>query len=185
MSKVSWVAIFSSAIALGSAFLPSSGYAGESASAATPVSVNTQNKRIYFILGSLIRSIPVSDLEIFAAEGVARGDIGNLLKFGKVDAQNLRDQLNKEYLLDFLLVSQALNDSVGVALLSKLGEGVHPLRNTSTSVQALRSAIVKSLEDDNALTPLEVLKNIPVDMAVEIDVILKMKDELTALFPQE
>jgi hypothetical protein len=185
MLKVSWIALFSSAIALGSAYLPARGYAGEHSVTSAPANANTQDKRIYFILGPLIRSISVSDLEIFAGKGIARGDIGNILNFGKLEPQNLRDQLNKEYLLDFVAVSQALNDSVGVALLSKLGEGVHPLRNKATSVQALRSALVMSLEDDNALTPLEVLKNLPVDMAVEIDVILKMKDELTGLFPQE
>lgn len=141
-----------------------------------------QDKRLYFIYGPLIRSISVKDIEIFAQRGIANGDIGNILKFGKIDANALRGQLTKEYTLDLVETTNILNNAVGVAILNKLGEAVHPHLTRTASAQAVRSAIVLSLQDDNKLTPLEVLKNLPVDMDVEIEAVLKLKDELAGAF---
>lgn len=171
-----------STLALGSMLLPSCKRKVDATIESTNTNYTLQDKRIYFIYGSLIRSVSVSDLEKFASRGVANGDIGNIIKFGKLDAKALRAQLNKEYQLDFVETSKILNNQFGVAVLNKLGDAVHPHLTKTASVQAVRSAIVMSLQDDNKLTPLEVLKNLPVDMDVEVDVVLKMRDELSALF---
>ncbi|MEN9810179.1 MAG: hypothetical protein RLZZ488_1746 [Pseudomonadota bacterium] len=171
-----------STLALGSMLLPSCKRKVDATIESTNANYTLQDKRIYFIYGSLIRSVSVSDLEKFASRGVANGDIGNFIKFGKLDANALRAQLTKEYNLDLVETSTILNNQFGVAVLNKLGDAVHPHLTKTASVQAVRSAIVMSLQDDNKLTPLEVLKNLPVDMDVEVDVVLKLKDELAALF---
>jgi hypothetical protein len=141
-----------------------------------------QDKRIYFIYGALIRSISVRDLELFAEKGIANGDIGNILKFGKLDSDALRKQLTKEYALDLVETSNILNNPVGVAILNKLGDAVHPHLTRTGSAQAVRSAILASLQDDNKLTPIEVLRNLPVNLDVEVDAVLKLKDELADVF---
>jgi hypothetical protein len=148
----------------------------------TESNFSVQEKRIYFIYGPLIRSVSVQDLEDFAAQGIAKGDIGNLIKFGRLDSNVLRAQLSKEYELDLVETTNILNNSLGVAILTKLGDAVHPHLTKTASVQAVRSAIVMSLQDDNKLTPIEVLKNLPVDMDVEVETVLKLKDELGAFF---
>lgn len=142
----------------------------------------TEGRRLYFIYGPLIRSISVNDLENFATKGIAAGDIGNIIQFGKLDAQQLRGQLSKEYALDFVDTTNILNNPVGVAILSKLGDAVHPHKTKTAAVQAVRAAIVQSLQDDNKLSPLEVLKNLPVDMDVEVEEVLKLRDELARVF---
>ncbi|MFZ9519027.1 MAG: alpha/beta hydrolase [Silvanigrellaceae bacterium] len=148
----------------------------------TESNYTVQDKRIYFIYGPLIRSISVRDLEEFATRGIANGDIGNIVKFGRLDSNVLRAQLSKEYQLDLIETTNILNNSLGIAILTKLGEAVHPHLTKTASVQAVRSAIIMSLQDDNKLTPLEVLKNLPVDMDVEVETVLKMKDELASIF---
>jgi hypothetical protein len=148
----------------------------------TSSNYTVQGKRIYFIYGPLIRSVSVSDLELFAQKGIANGDIGNLIKFGKLDPNTLRQQLTKEYALDLVETSNILNNPVGVAILNKLGDAVHPHLTKTASAQAVRSAIILSLEDDNKLTPIEVLRNLPVNMDVEVEAVLKLKDELADVF---
>lgn len=148
----------------------------------TSSNYSIQDKRIYFIFGPLIRSISVSDLEKFSSHGIASGDIGNFLKFSKIDANVVRAQLSKEFQLDLIETSNILNNPVGVAILTKLGDAVHPHLTKTASVQAVRAAIIASLQDDNKLTPLEVLKNLPVDMDIEVEAVLKLKDELGSVF---
>lgn len=148
----------------------------------TETNYSIEDKRLFFIYGPLIRSISVSDVETFTSKGIANGDIGNIIKLGKLNPETLRAQLTTEYKLDMVETSNILNSPVGVALLNKLGEAVHPHLTRTGSAQAVRAAIVMALRDDNTLTPLEVLKNLPVNMDVDIAAILKLKEELSSVF---
>ncbi|NBX17698.1 MAG: alpha/beta hydrolase [Proteobacteria bacterium] len=170
--------VLSAAVALGTACKKKTDSVIES----TESNYTVQDKRIYFIYGALIRSVSVSELEIFAQKGIAGGDIANFIKFGKLDANALRRQLSKEYALDLVETSTILNNPVGTAILNKLGDAVHPHLTKNGSAQAVRAAIIASLQDDNKLTPLEVLRNLPVNMDVEIETVLKLKDELADAF---
>ena len=54
-------------------------------------------------------------------------------------------------------MDKLLNSAIGIALLKRLGEAVHPHSFRGTAVQALRSALILSLADDNKLSPVEVI----------------------------
>ncbi|NBO37957.1 alpha/beta hydrolase [bacterium] len=142
------------------------------------------SKRITFILGPIARSITINQVDAFVRNGSANNDIGNILQFGKLDAATVRKQLSTEYTFELIQADKTLNSQLGVAILSKLGEAIHPHLSKRNAVQALRSAVIASLANDDKLSPLEVLANLPVDMDVEIDQVLKIKDELGSVFSQ-
>jgi hypothetical protein len=140
------------------------------------------SKRITFIVGPLARSVTVNQVNSFVQNGDPNGDVAGLLRTGNIPLEQLRSQLSKVYELDLIQMDKVLNSQIGVAILTRLGEAVHPHKTKETSVQAVRSAIILSLAQDNKLSPMEVLTNLPVDMDVEVLQLLKLRDELGSVF---
>ncbi|MBM3380949.1 MAG: alpha/beta hydrolase [Betaproteobacteria bacterium] len=153
-----------------------------STTAASSAGAQDNSKRITFIVGPLARSVTVAQVNSFVQTGDPNGEVAGLLRTGKVPLEKLRGQLSKSYELDLIQMDKILNSSIGIALLTRLGEAVHPHKSKETSVQAVRSAIILSLVQDNQLSPMEVLSNLPVDMDVEVLQILKLRDELSSVF---
>jgi hypothetical protein len=153
-----------------------------STSAASSESAVDTSKRITFIVGPLARSVTVAQVDSFVQTGDPNGEVAGLLRVGNIQLDQLRSQLSKVYELDLIQMDKILNSQIGIALLTRLGEAVHPHKSKETSVQAVRSAIILSLAKDNKLSPIEVLSNLPVDMDVEVTQILKLRDELGSVF---
>ncbi|MEY2988150.1 MAG: hypothetical protein RJB13_1671 [Pseudomonadota bacterium] len=140
------------------------------------------SKKITFIIGPVSRSVSVKQIEEFVSNESANNDVTALLKSGKLNASEIRTQLKNTFQFDLVQMDKILNSPLGVALLTKLGDAVHPHATKTAAVQAVRSAIILALADDNKLSGYEVLSHIPVNMDIEILELLKLKKELGDAF---
>lgn len=140
------------------------------------------SKRITFIIGPLSRSVSVKQIEEFVSDERVNNDVTALLKSGKLNTAEIRTQLKNTFQFDVVQMDKILNSPIGVALLTKLGEAIHPHATKETAVQAVRSAIILALADDNRLSGAEVLSHIPVNMDVEVLELLKLRKELGDAF---
>jgi hypothetical protein len=147
-------------------------------STASVSATEDQSKKITFIVGPFSRSVTVSQIEEFVAKDDVNNDVTALLKSGNLNAAEIRAQLKNQFQFDLVQMDKILNSPIGVALLTKLGEAVHPHATKVAAVQAVRSAIILSLADDNKLSGAEVLSHIPVNMDIEVLELLKLKKEL-------
>lgn len=142
---------------------------------------SVSDRKISFVFGPIIRSIAIKDLENFINQGVANGDIGNILRFGNLPDTTLKTLLTTEYRFSLVQMSAILNTSVAEALLTKIGKAAHPRLAKDYAVQAIRAAIIKSLVADDTLSVFEVLKNLPVDLVIDVVEALKLANELGSL----
>lgn len=145
-------------------------------------STAVHSKKITFIVGPISRSVSVEQIESFVNESGTYDHVTSLLKTGKINPTEVRAQLAKVYVLDLLQMDKILNSQIGIALLTRISEAIHPHSNKRASVQAIRSAIVLSLAGDNQLSPLEVLLNLPVDIDIDVKQLLELKNELGGVF---
>jgi len=152
--------------------------ATHSTEAAARDSSITPSRQISIIFGPIKRSITLAQLTKFASTGIAEGDIGNFITLAKLDKSMIQSKLTESSEKDLLDMDRALNSEIGIAILTKLGTAIHPAKGKGTEVQALRAAIILSLADDGKLSFLEVLEKLPVDMFVDVQGILKLKDEI-------
>jgi hypothetical protein len=98
---------------------------------ASPAALAAEN--IVFISGAFRRSIPVADLEHLAATGQARGLLGDVMRFGRQDPQEVARLLKASLNLPVVTVSRLLNTSIGERILGPLvhgengvGHALHP-----------------------------------------------------------
>jgi len=154
----------------------------QEAQVASSPQMSPSSKRITFIIGIFSRSVTVEQVESFVKSGSESEEVASLLRAGKLDTAVVRSQLGKVYELDLIQMDKILNSQIGIALLTRLGEAIHPHSSKSAAVQAVRSAIILALADDNKLSPLEVLNHLPVDMDIEVNQLMKLKDELGGAF---
>jgi len=164
--------------------LPACSHPQDAELASTSANYSVQDKRIYLVYGSLVRSIAIKEIENFCSTGFVTGDLGNIIRFGKLNEKDLKNLLTQERPMSLVETSGILNNTVGQAILKKIGEAVYPHKSPSGAVQAIRAAIVLSLEDDQ-LSILEVLRNLPVDMTIDLAAALKLRDDLAAAFPKD
>jgi hypothetical protein len=150
-----------------------------SAEAGVRESKVTSSRQISIVFGPIKRSITLEQLQKFASTGTAEGDIGNFISLAKLDKAMIRARLTDMIEKDLMEMDRALNSEIGVAILTKLGTALHPAKSKGTEVQALRAAIILSLADDNKMSILEVIEKLPVDMFVDVQSLLKLKDEIS------
>lgn len=180
MSKLLFLPLFSSLTLAPFAFVACN--KPTSIPTASVQALEDNSKKITFIIGPLSRSVTVKQIEDFVANEDANNDVTALLKSGKLNVEEIRSQLKNTFQFDLVQMDKILNSPIGVALLSKLGEAVHPHATKIAAVQAVRSAIILSLADDNKLSGAEVLSHIPVNMDIEVSELLKLKKELGDAF---
>ncbi len=129
----------------------------------------TAAERIYATYGFMELTIPVKDLEVYAAEGRLSPTLEAYAKYLKpAQLQDLREALKKRIELSSEVVSQFLYTPTGEKLLERASTLVKAKSQVS-SVQALRSAMILASTDVQGLTVLSLLRNYP-DAGIQVDV---------------
>ena len=140
-------------------------------------------ENVVFVSGAFRRSIPVADLERLAANGQAKGLLGDLLRFSNQKPEDVQKMLKESVNLPIGMVSRLLNTRIGIAILNRFGTIVHPLRASEDGVVALRSAIVLGLNNDQkSLSAISFLRAYPTrEMAVSIPALLGFMEKASSI----
>ncbi|GAB4368298.1 MAG: hypothetical protein Kow00121_07330 [Elainellaceae cyanobacterium] len=118
------------------------------------------NKNLVFQFGPFGRSISMSDLTRFAETGELASGWRFFLNVARVRPEDLRTALNQKVSVDLRFLDRTLNNLLGEFLLYEVGQVVHTQSNMA-NIQALRSAAILSVADDNSLSLLEFLQQYP------------------------
>ncbi|MBE9177938.1 alpha/beta hydrolase [Oculatella sp. LEGE 06141] len=132
-------------------------------------------ERIIISYGPLQRSIPIEYIETYAQEGRIEGGLRTYTRYFD-DAQlvQLRDILTNSIDLDVVAVSQFLYTEQGETLLQRLGEVIRTESNLS-GFYAIRAALILAAAEPEGLTPLNVLKQFPLE-GIRIDLARALQD---------
>ncbi|MGF1514264.1 MAG: alpha/beta hydrolase [Elainellaceae cyanobacterium] len=114
------------------------------------------------------RSVAVEDLTLLAETGEVSSDLRPYLRLSGYPAGEMRDMLTRDVSVSPVLLSRALNNPAGDAVLDRASRAVHT-RSRRGDRQALRGALVLSASDDEQITPIELIQNYPTqEMHVDI-----------------
>lgn len=118
------------------------------------------DRSLVFVFGAFRPAITVGDLTRFAETGELSRGWRNYLGFAGIDPEDFRKALTQEVAADLVSLDHLLHTLPGELLLYKVGEILQTPTGNET-IEALRSAIILSLADDNRLSLLELLQNYP------------------------
>ncbi|MGJ3247037.1 MAG: alpha/beta hydrolase [Elainellaceae cyanobacterium] len=137
-------------------------------------------EQILFSYGLLQPSFSMDDLERFAHTGDVPDGWQLYFSLAQIDREALQQLLTQEVAVNLSVVDHMLNSSLGERVLSYLGHIVHtPSRQAN--VQALRSAIVLSAQNDGRLSLLELLQHYPSDeIYVDINQLVRFLNTMDA-----
>ncbi|MBD2090182.1 alpha/beta hydrolase [Microcoleus sp. FACHB-1515] len=117
-------------------------------------------EQIVLTYGSLYRSISVAELTEFAETGRLSSGLRFYLNLANIEPEVFRTILNEDLRLRLGFVDSALNSLPGEFALYQVGQVVHT-SSRRANIQALRSALVLSVSEDNRVSLLEFLQNYP------------------------
>lgn len=117
-------------------------------------------QEVVITFGPLARSIPMSDLTALAETGEVSPRLRSLLRTARIAPDNLRAVLNKEAQVNLAFLDKQLNTPLGAFALYEVGKVVRT-RSNKANIQALRSTLVLSAQDDGKITLIEFLQNYP------------------------
>ena len=140
-------------------------------------------ERVVLISGAFRRSIPIAEFETLASTGKAQGLLGDLLRLGRQNPQQVSKLLNEKVSLPVPLTSRLLNTRIGEAVLDRVAVIVHPTRSPQDGIPALRSAVVLGIADgDGSLSALGFLKAYPTqEMAVNVPALLTLARKVSSI----
>lgn len=153
-------------------------------------------ERITVSYGLLERSITISSLEQYAADGTISKDLRTYTGYlNQTQREQLRQGLQAQANLDVVAVSQFLYTEQGEILLRQLGEVVKTESNLS-GFFAIRSALILAAADPQGLTALNVLRefplsNIRIDLGRTLEILgdlqrlIRRTQEATSLVDQQ
>ena len=118
------------------------------------------NKNLVFQFGAFGRSMSLQDLTRFAETGEISRGWRFFFNVAGVDPEAVRTALNEEVSVNLRFLDRTLNGLLGEFLLYQVGQIVHPRSNTA-NIQALRSASILSVTEDDRLSLLEILQRYP------------------------
>lgn len=130
-----------------------------STSAATPVSPY-EDKQLVLAFGPFRPSMTIGELTRFVETGELSRGWRFYFNVAKVDRDGLRVALSQAIQVKSQLLDQTLNSLLGEYALYEVGKLVQTPSDTA-NIQALRSAIMKSVIPDNRFSMLELLQNYP------------------------
>lgn len=137
----------------------------------------TAAERISFVYGPFYKSLSIESLEEFAATGEVNPDLAFYFRIANVDdaaKAEFRAALVKRSEMDPLLPSQVFYSEIGEDILTRLGRYIEIPRGIN-GMYALRSALILSSLDEEGLSLLNVLRNYPTDIWVNVENILVLK----------
>jgi hypothetical protein len=144
-------------------------------------------ERLYFTYGPLGRSLSIEDLKTFAETGETTRQLRWYLNLANTEPESFRQVLAKQVPVSLKLVDRITYSLPGEFALSQLGEIIHT-KSHRANIQALRSAFILSVSDDNQLSLIEFLEKYPtngiyVDGVVLARVVNDVKDIVNDIEP--
>jgi len=125
-------------------------------------------ERIYLSFGALEQSVAVESLEIYARTGIVPEDLKPYSRYLSPEQMaQMRQILQTRVDLGPVAVSQFLYSSQGELLLNRLGELIQT-QSSQSGFLALRSALILASQDHQGLTPLNTLRQFPLE-TIRID----------------
>lgn len=118
------------------------------------------SEKVIFKYGGITESVALEELREFAATGETSPSLDSLFKNGKQDPQLIRWIIKQQFSADTKIVYDLLNTAPGEYVLSQTGNVVGT-KSARANVKALRGALVKSAQDDNLVSLIELLENYP------------------------
>lgn len=130
-------------------------------------------QKLYFVYGGLNLSLKIESLELFAKEGKINSDLQFYLRDATEEQKNkFREALVTPIKLSPLLVWQFFNDPMAEDFLFRIGKAIN-IQGGGNGKYALRAAFVNSSFDPQGITLLNVLKNFPTNIQLDLELILK------------
>ncbi len=125
----------------------------------SPVSVQAAEK-VVFTYNQFGQSLSIDELETFAETGQASSKLKFFLARSGQDPEAVRKFMTKSLKVKLRTVDRILTLLPGEYALFQAGQVIHT-PNKKANLQALRSAILLSLSDDNQISFLEFLQKYP------------------------
>ncbi len=126
-------------------------------------------ERVVFQYRGLERAIAVADLNTLAETGEAPRSLRPFLRLANQEPSQVQQTLTRSIPMSPVLLDRVLNSPIGSLVLDELTPIIHTPGNRADR-PALRSALVLSAADDQAVSLLEILQNYPTQ-DVEVDVV--------------
>ncbi len=140
-------------------------------------------EEIDFVYDSVEKSLKVNSLEKFVNDNIVDENLGfyfNLLDVSETDKQLFREVLTKKIEIDPVVLSRLLNTDEGERLLDFFGKVINIQRGGNGKF-ALRGAIVTSALSPEGLTLLNFLRNLSVDVQIDIRKAIAFAEEVNII----
>ncbi|MGA0200164.1 MAG: alpha/beta hydrolase, partial [Prochlorotrichaceae cyanobacterium] len=130
-------------------------------------------EKITFSLGAAGRSLQVSSIENFAADGSISRDLNFLLNVVGADQQEqFREALSRPFDVDPKALSQVANSRMGSQIFDLIGEVITSPSGLNGGT-SLRSAITIAAWQEGGFTLLDILRRYPTDIRIDVGKVLK------------
>lgn len=114
------------------------------------------------------RAVSVEDLTLLAESGEVSDELRPYIRMSGYPADDMQAMLTHEVSVSPSLLSGALNNAAGDAVLDRASKAIHT-KSRRGDRQALRGALLVSASDDDLITPIELIQNYPTqEMYVDI-----------------
>ena len=137
--------------------------------------------RITLMAGPWARSVEMQDLRSLADTGEVSGFLQDALRYSNLQPQTVRNVLTFPVPFSQQFADRLFYSPVGTIVLDRMGQILAPRSSGQNGRQALRGAILRSLEQDNRLTLLEVLENYPTEARLDLQQIQQLQQDLAFL----
>lgn len=117
-------------------------------------------EEIVFKYGVASHSVPIEDLEHFAATGEMSRSVRFLFDFTKQNPQIARRILVQEFPVETVILSNLANSVPGEAVLSGVSQLIYP-KSDRARIETLRGALIVSASEDNKVSLIELFRNYP------------------------
>lgn len=125
-------------------------------------------EEVVFRYGIFRQRLAVPELTDFAETGETSRVLGRYLQKANSNPESVRHVLTQPIDINRNLLDTALNNPAADKLLDELGKMIQT-PNDKGNREALRTALIRSTENDNRLTLMEVIQNYPTD-EIHLDV---------------
>jgi predicted dienelactone hydrolase len=127
-------------------------------------------EKIHFQYGLVMRSLEIQSIEDFAMEGTISDDLDFYLQ--QLDVPDADRHLYREHLLtpiqiDAVLLNRFLHSRLGEEMLTEMGRVIRTASGLNGKF-ALRAAITLAAQESGGLTPLNILRQAPTDLKIDL-----------------